>query len=61
VRGPTRYTLVLHRKPPPPPAVQGSQLYTLDLYTLDSGAGGEHALRLSIPKTGLSAFTFTFG
>jgi hypothetical protein len=37
-------------------AVQGSQLYTLD-----SGAGGEHVLRLSSPKIGLSAFTFTFG
>jgi thiol-disulfide isomerase/thioredoxin len=43
-------------KPQPPVAVQGSQLYTLY-----SGADGEHVLRVAIPKAGLSAFTFTFG
>jgi hypothetical protein len=43
-------------KPQPPVTVQGSQLYSL--YT---GTGGEHVLRLTIPKAGLSAFSFSFG
>jgi thiol-disulfide isomerase/thioredoxin len=43
-------------KPQPPVTVQGSQLYSLY-----SGSNGEHVLRVTIPKAGLSAFTFTFG
>jgi hypothetical protein len=43
-------------KPLPPVAVQASQLYILY-----EGAGGEHVLRLTIPKAGLSAYTLTFG
>jgi thiol-disulfide isomerase/thioredoxin len=43
-------------KPQPSVTVQGSQLYTLY-----SGEGGEHVLRVTIPKAGLSAYTFTFG
>jgi len=42
--------------PQPPVTVQGSQLYSLY-----SGTSGEHVLRLTIPKAGLSAFTFSFG
>jgi hypothetical protein len=36
--------------------VQASQLYSLY-----SGTPGEHVLRVTIPKAGLSAFTFSFG
>jgi thiol-disulfide isomerase/thioredoxin len=39
-----------------PVTIQGSQLYSLY-----SGAAGEHMIRLTIPKAGLSAFSFTFG
>jgi thiol-disulfide isomerase/thioredoxin len=49
-------SITVDGKPQPPVPVQGSQLYSLF-----SGAGGEHFLRLKIPKAGLSAFTFTFG
>ena len=42
--------------PQAPVTIQGSQLYTLY-----SGAAGEHVIRLTIPKAGLSAFSFTFG
>jgi thiol-disulfide isomerase/thioredoxin len=40
----------------PPVAVQESRLYSL--YT---GTAGEHVLRVTVPKAGLNAFTFTFG
>jgi thiol-disulfide isomerase/thioredoxin len=43
-------------KTQPPVTVQGSQLYSLY-----SGADGEHVLRVVVPKAGLDAFTFTFG
>jgi len=49
-------SITVDGKPQPPVTVQGSQLYTL--YT---GTGGEHVLRVTIPKAGLSAFSFTFG
>jgi thiol-disulfide isomerase/thioredoxin len=40
----------------PPITVDGSRLYSLY-----SGPGGEHVLRLKAPKAGLSAYSFTFG
>jgi len=40
----------------PPVVVDGSRLYSLY-----SGAVGEHELRLRVPKAGLSAYSFTFG
>lgn len=49
-------SITVDGKPQPPVTVQGSQLYSLY-----SGAPGEHVLRVTIPKAGLSAFTFSFG
>ena len=49
-------SITVDGKPQPPVTVQESQLYSLY-----SGTGGEHVLRLTIPKAGLSAFTFSFG
>ena len=49
-------SITVDGKPQPPVTVQGSQLYSLY-----SGGPGEHVLRLTIPKAGLSAFTFSFG
>ena len=49
-------SIVVDGKPQPPVTVQGSQLYSLY-----SGTAGEHVLRLTIPKAGLSAFSFSFG
>jgi len=49
-------SITVDGKSQPPVTVQGSQLYSLF-----SGEGGEHLLRLKIPKAGLSSFTFTFG
>jgi hypothetical protein len=40
----------------PPVTVGGSRLYSLY-----SGPGGEHVLRLRAPKAGLSAYSLTFG
>ena len=42
--------------PQPPVTVDGSRLYSLY-----SGAGGEHVLRLRVLNAGLSAYSFTFG
>jgi thiol-disulfide isomerase/thioredoxin len=42
--------------PQPPVTVDGSRLYSIY-----SGPGGEHVLRLKAPKAGLSAYSFTFG
>lgn len=42
--------------PQPPVTIDGSRLYPLY-----SGTGGEHLLRLRVPKAGLSAYSFTFG
>jgi thiol-disulfide isomerase/thioredoxin len=53
---PQTLAITVDGKSQPPVTVQGSQLYSLY-----SGTGGEHTLRLTIPKAGLSAFTFTFG
>jgi thiol-disulfide isomerase/thioredoxin len=53
---PQTLSITVDGKSQPPVTVEGSQLYSLY-----SGAGGEHTLRLTIPKAGLSAFTFTFG
>jgi hypothetical protein len=55
-QSPQTLSVTIDGKSQPPVMVQGSQLYSLF-----SGAGGEHLLRLTIPKVGLSAFTFTFG
>ena len=49
-------SIVVDGKPQPPVTIQGSQLYSLY-----SGVAGEHVLRLTIPKAGLSAFSFSFG
>lgn len=49
-------SITVDGKPQPLVTVQGSQLYSLY-----SGPPGEHMLRLTIPKAGLSAFTFSFG
>lgn len=49
-------SITIDGKLQPPVAVQGSKLYSLY-----SGTPGEHVLRLTIPKAGLSAFTFSFG
>jgi thiol-disulfide isomerase/thioredoxin len=49
-------SITVDGKPRAPVTVQGSQLYSLY-----SGTAGEHVLRLTIPKAGLSAFSFTFG
>jgi thiol-disulfide isomerase/thioredoxin len=53
---PQTLTITVDGKSQPPVTVQGSQLYSIY-----SGTGGEHTLRLTIPKAGFSAFTFTFG
>jgi len=49
-------SITVDGKPQPSVAVQGSQLYSLY-----NGTSGNHLLRLMITKTGLSAYTFTFG
>jgi len=49
-------SIIVDGKPQPPVTVQGSQLYSLY-----NGTPGEHFLRLTIPKAGLSAFSFSFG
>ena len=49
-------SITVDGKPQPPVTVQGSQLYSLY-----SGTPSEHVLRVTIPKAGLSAFTFSFG
>jgi thiol-disulfide isomerase/thioredoxin len=55
-QSPQTLSMTVDGEPQPPVTVQGSQLYSLF-----SGASGVHVLRLTIPKAGLSAFTFTFG
>jgi thiol-disulfide isomerase/thioredoxin len=49
-------SITVDGKPQASVTVQGSQLYSLY-----SGTAGEHVLRLTIPKAGLSAFSFSFG
>ncbi len=49
-------SITVDGKPRTPVTVQGSQLYSLY-----SGIAGEHVLRLTVPKAGLSAFSFSFG
>jgi hypothetical protein len=53
---PQTLSVIVDGTPQPPVAVDGSRLYSLY-----SGAGGEHVLRLKAPKAGLSAYSFTFG
>ena len=53
---PQALLITVDGRPQPSVTVQGSQLYSVY-----SGAGGEHELRVTVPKAGLSAFTFTFG
>jgi len=53
---PQTLSITVDGKPRAPVTVQGSQLYSLY-----SGTAGEHVLRLTIPKAGLSAFSFSFG
>lgn len=43
-------------KPQPPVQVEGGWMYVLY-----EGLGGEHVMEITIPKAGLSAYTFTFG
>jgi len=49
-------SVIVDGAPQPPVTVDGSRLYSLY-----SGASGEHVLRLKAPKAGLSAYSFTFG
>ena len=53
---PQTLSVIVDDKPQPPVTVDGSRLYSLY-----SGAGGEHVLRLRVPRAGLSAYSFTFG
>jgi len=53
---PQTVSITVDGTPQPPVAIDGSRLYPLY-----SGSGGEHVLRLKVPKAGLSAYTFTFG
>jgi Thioredoxin like C-terminal domain len=49
-------SITVDSAPQAPVTIQGSQLYSLY-----SGAAGEHMIRMTTPKAGLSAFAFTFG
>ena len=53
---PQTLSVIVDGTPQPPVTVDGSRLYSLY-----SGPGGEHVLRLKAPKAGLSAYSFTFG
>jgi thiol-disulfide isomerase/thioredoxin len=53
---PQTVSVIVDGTPQPPVTIDGSRLYSLY-----SGTGGEHVLRLRAPKAGLSAYTFTFG
>jgi thiol-disulfide isomerase/thioredoxin len=53
---PQTLSVTIDDMPQPPVTVDGSRLYSLY-----SGAGGEHVLRLRVPRAGLSAYSFTFG
>jgi thiol-disulfide isomerase/thioredoxin len=53
---PQTLLITVDGKPQPPVIVQGSQLYPIYI-----GTSGEHLLRVTAPKAGLSAYTFTFG
>jgi hypothetical protein len=53
---PQTLSVIVDGTPQPPVTVDGSRLYSLY-----SGAGGEHVLRLRAPNAGLSAYSFTFG
>jgi thiol-disulfide isomerase/thioredoxin len=53
---PQTVLITVDGKPQSPVTIQGSQLYPIYV-----GTGGEHLLRVTAPKAGLSAYTFTFG
>jgi thiol-disulfide isomerase/thioredoxin len=53
---PQTVSIIVDGTPQPPVTIDGSRLYSLY-----SGTSGEHVLRLTAPKAGLSAYTFTFG
>ena len=53
---PQTLSVIVDGTPQPPITVDGSRLYSLY-----SGPGGEHVLRLKAPKAGLTAYSFTFG
>ena len=53
---PQALSVIVDGTPQPPVTVDGSRLYSIY-----SGPGGEHVLRLKAPKAGLSAYSFTFG
>ncbi|HEX9370835.1 MAG TPA: hypothetical protein VF897_07500, partial [Roseiflexaceae bacterium] len=53
---PQTLSVIVDGTPQPPVTVGGSRLYSLY-----SGASGEHVLRLKAPRAGLSAYSFTFG
>jgi len=55
-QSPQTLSVIVDGTPQPPVTIDGSRLYSLY-----SGAGGEHVLRLKAPKAGLSAYSFTFG
>ena len=55
-QSPQTLSVIVDGTPQPPVTVDESRLYSLY-----SGAGGEHVLRLKAPKAGLSAYSFTFG
>jgi thiol-disulfide isomerase/thioredoxin len=53
---PQTVSITVDGTPQPPVTIDGSRLYSLY-----SGPRGEHILRLTAPKAGLSTYTFTFG
>ena len=53
---PQTLLITVDGEPQSPVTVERSQLYSLY-----SGSSGEHLLRVTVPKAGLRAFTFTFG
>lgn len=55
-QSPQTLTVSVDGKPPAPVTIDRS-----DMHVIYDGAGGEHVLRVMIPKAGLIAYTFTFG
>jgi thiol-disulfide isomerase/thioredoxin len=53
---PQTLSITVDGTPQPSVTIQGSQLYPIYV-----GINGEHLLRVTAPKAGLSAYTFTFG
>lgn len=53
---PQALSIKVDGKPQPPVTVEGGWMYVLY-----EGPGGDHIMEITIPKAGLSAYTFTFG